>query len=37
MIYQIYKIYLKKINKLKNLWNDGSMDYDLIGYLPGMA
>ena len=26
-----------KINKLKKLWDDGSMDYDLIRYLPGMA
>ena len=26
-----------KIDKLKKLWDDGSMDYDLIRYLPGMA
>ena len=26
-----------KIDKLKKLWDDGSMDYDLIRYLSGMA
>ena len=26
-----------KIDKLKKLWDDRSMDYDLIRYLPGMA
>ena len=26
-----------KGDKLKKLWDDGSMDYDLIRYLPGMA
>ena len=26
-----------KINKLKKLWDDGSMDYDLTRYLPSMA
>ena len=26
-----------KIDKLKKLWNNGNMDYDLIRYLPGMA
>ena len=26
-----------KIDKIKKLWDDGSMDYDLIRYLPGMT
>ena len=26
-----------QIDKLKKLWDDGSMDYDLIRYLPGMG
>ena len=26
-----------KIDKLKKLWDDGSMEYDLIRYLPSMA
>ena len=26
-----------KIDKLKKLWDDGSMDYEFIRYLPGMA
>ena len=26
-----------KIDKLKKLWDDSSMDYDLIRYLPSMA
>ena len=25
------------MDKLKKLWDGGSMDYDLIRYLPGMA
>ena len=28
---------LTKINKLQKLWDAGSMDYDLIRYLSGMA
>ena len=28
---------LTKIDKFNKLWDDGSMDYDLIRYLPGMA
>ena len=28
---------LTKINKLKKLWDDDSMDYDFIRYLPGIA
>ena len=26
-----------KIDNIKKLWDDGSMDYDLIRYLPGMV
>ena len=26
-----------KIDKLKKLWDDGNMDYEVIRYLPGMT
>ena len=30
-------VFFAKIDKLKKLWDNRSMDYDLIRYLPGMA
>ena len=27
----------KKVDKFRNLWEDGKMDYSLIRYLPGLA